>query len=498
MKKEKIISSLIYKFTEKILTKGVGLIITIVLARILAPEIFGQLAILMVFINLSQMIIEGGLSTALVQKKETDEMDYSVVYYLSTAVAVLLVIILFLGAPLIASFYNAPELIWPLRVYSFVLFFGAFNSVQVARLQKQMRFKSMMWVNLIATILSGAFGLVLALTDFGLWALVLYDFAHVVLVSVLMCFIVKWFPKLQFSGARAKTLFGFGWKMLVSSVLCSLYGDVRSLVIGKKHTTADLGYYNKGKQFPEVLSIALDQSVRSVMFPAIASEQDKIDKVRVMLKRSLTLGSFLIIPLMVGMALVAEPFVRVVLTEKWMPSVFYLQMLSLGYISIPITSANLTVIKSMGRSDMYMILEVIRRVMMIIVLLITIFVFGTVEAIAVGFVVSSFLDCIIVLIPMKKFIGFGIVKQFISLFKIIIAVLLMSVCTWAVSLFSISALGMLLLQILVGIVSYILFCAIIKVDSFYYVLGMIKKLFKSKGEKKDESQKEDSNNECGK
>lgn len=478
MKKEKIISSLIFKFIEKFATKGIGLIIGIILARLLDPEHFGQLAILMVFINLSITIIEGGLNAALIQKKDADEIDFSVVFYISLAISILIVLVLFFAAPYIASFYGEPEIIWPLRVYSFVLIIGSFNSVQVAKMQKEMRFRATMFINLIATILAGALGLVLAFLNFGLWALVIYNFSYIVFVTLIMMFVVKWFPKPCFSFERAKTLFGFGWKMLLSGVIYSLYGDIRSLIIGKRFDVDSLGYYDKGKQYPEVIAVALDQSIRSVMFPAMSIEQDNKERVRGMMKKFLTLGTFLIAPLMVGIALVAEPFVVVVLTEKWLPIVFYLQMIALGYISLPIVSANIITIKSMGRSDLYLILEIIRVIIMVTTLLVSILCFNTVEAIAVGFVVGSFLDCISSMIPMKKFINYGLFSQVKDLLKIFLAVGLMALCVWGVSFLPISSmLWMLIIQILVGVVTYVLFCALIKVESFYYVFNLLKKFF---------------------
>ena len=480
MQKNKIISSLAYKFTEKILVKGLGLVIGIILARLLAPEIFGQLAILMVFINLSKTIIDGGLNTALVQKKDVTEIDYSVVYYLSTGVSIIIILGLFFLAPAISSFYNSPGLVWPLRAYSFVLLFGAFNSVQVARLQKQMRFRSMMWANLIATTIAGTLGIVCAYMGFGLWALVIYNFSQIVFVSITMLFIVRWFPKLQFSGKRAKVLFGFGWKMLVSSMLCSLYNDIRSLVIGKKYSTEDLGYYNKGQQFPDVISQSLDQSIQSVMFPAMASEQDRLDKIKNMFNRSLSIGALVIMPVMAGFALVAEPFVSLVLTEKWLPCVFFLQMCCIAYMATPLVSTNLILIKSLGKGNTYMILELIRRVMMLVILVCSIVFFDSVKAIAVGFVISTWLDVFFVAVPTKKLIGVGVWGQFKQLWKTLLAVALMSVATWAVSLIPLGATWIMLIQIVVGVLSYVGFSALLKVESFFYIWKMVKKLFSKK------------------
>ena len=234
MNKGKVISSLVFKFVERLAVKGIGLVIGIILARLLAPELFGLVAIISVFINLAQTFVQSGLGTALVQNRTADEKDYSTVFYLSTGIAVLMIAVLFAIAPLVGRYYDNAALIWPLRVYSFSLLFGALNSVQNAKLQREMQFRVMMRCNLIATIISGAIGVAAAFLGAGLWALVIYYFSNQVIVAVCMLVAQRWYPKWMFSVKRAKELFGFGWKMLVSALLCSLYNDIRSLIIGKK------------------------------------------------------------------------------------------------------------------------------------------------------------------------------------------------------------------------------------------------------------------------
>ena len=478
MQKKTIISSLAYKFTERLLVKGLGLIISIILARLLAPDDFGQVAILTVFINLSQTIIQSGMNTALVQSKEVDETDYSTVFYLSLGLSVVLIGVLFFCAPAIAAYYQSDALIAPLRFYALSLAFGAFNSVQVAKMQREMQFKAMMLASLIATVLSGGIGIALAYLGYGIWSLVIYNFSHIVFSCFVMLFTAKWLPVLAFSGKRAKKLFNFGGKMFVSALLCSLYNDIRTLIIGKKFSTDDLGYYNRGQQFPNIISTTIDTSIQSVMFPALSSVQDKRQVVQAMLKRSLGLGAMLIIPIMLGLAIVAEPVVRILLTDKWLPCVIYMQLICLADGNIAFTSPNLIAIKSVGRSDIYMHLEIVRRILMIIILAVSVFCFHSLEAIAIGYVISSWLDVLVVSLPMKKLIGYGFMDQMKDIWKIALSSLIMAAVVIGVSKIVLPLILSLIVQVLSGMIVYIICCFLLKEENFYYVIDTIKNILK--------------------
>lgn len=221
----------------------------------------------------------------------------------------------------------------------------------------------------------------------------------------------RWIPRGKFSKDSAKRLYGFGIKMLASSMITTIYNDIRPLIIGKKFSTADLGYYERGQRFSTTVSRNLDTAVQSVMFPVMAQAQDDKKQVRAMLRRAQTMGEFVIFPAMVGMSAVAEPMVRLLLTEKWMPCVIFVQVLCIAEMQTPITSANLVAVKALGRSDILMKQELLRRTLMIIVLLITVFVFNSVEAIAYGFLFSAWLDAIITSMPVKQLLDYGFADQ---------------------------------------------------------------------------------------
>lgn len=476
MSQGKVVSSLIYKSSERLLVKGLGLIISIILARLLSPTEFGQIALIMVFINLSIVLIDSGLNTALVQDKNTTNEDYSTVFYISFAIASIVIVILWLCAPYIGKYYNDDAIVLPLRVYSFSLLVHAGNAVLIAKMQREMRFKQMMWCNLIVSILSGTAGIAMAYAGLGIWALVNYYFLSALLLFILLSLVTRWHPIWFFSITRAKTLFSYGWKMLVSGFLCSIYNDLRALIIGKVYSPADLGYYNRGQQFPDIISHTIDNAIQSVMFPVMAKEQDDIGKIRMTLSRTISMGALIIMPLMFGLAAVAHPFIELLLTAKWLPCVVYMQWIAIGCSSVPLSRSCLVAIQSIGRSDIYMKLELVRRIAMLIVLMISVFCFNSVLAIAVGFAISSWLDYFIIIIPVKRLIGLDIKQQIKATYKIIFSSIFMAIIVFMIGQINLQPWLLLLIQVPVGLVLYLLACYLIKIECFMDLLNKILKL----------------------
>lgn len=471
-----VASSLLYKFAERLLVKGLGLIISIILARLLSPTEFGQIALIMVFINLSVVLIDSGLNTALVQNKHTTIEDYSTVFYISFSIAALLVVLLWIASPFIGDYYEDEAIVLPLRVYSFTLLIGAANSVLVAKMQREMRFGKMMVCNLVACIVAGTVGVAMAYGGFGIWALVAYYFTSTLVTCVALLVATKWYPLWVFSVGRARELFGYGWKMLLSGIMCGLYNDLRALIIGKVYGPADLGYYNRGQQFPEVISNTLDNALQSVMFPVMAAEQDSAERVRTVLSRTLLMGSLIIMPLMFALAVVAAPFIEFLLTDKWLPSVVYMQWLCVGFASIPMVSSCLVAIKALGRSDVYMRLEFVRRIVMLAVLLVSVFCFDSVLAIAVGFAVSSWLDVVVISFPMKRLFGYGLGRQIADVWRVVAAVVAMSGAMVVVGqLLELAPFWQMCCQLIVGVMVYLLACMLLKVEALRGVVAMIRK-----------------------
>ena len=272
----------------------------------------------------------------------------------------------------------------------------------------------------------------------------------------------------------AKRLYGFGIKMLAAGIVTTLYNDLRPLIIGKKFSTAALGYYERGQRFSSTISLNLDAAVQSVMFPVLSRAQDDKAQFSTILSKTKNLGAFIIFPARLGMAAVAEPMVHVLLGKEWLPCIIFVQLLCIGEAQVPITTANLLAVKSLGRSDIYAKQEVLRRVLMIIVLAISVFCFDSVEAIAVGFVISAWIDAVVTTLPLKKLLDTTITQQFLPLLKSLAASLIMAGAVYAFGLLNMPMLLKLLLQIAVGTAVYIAACLILKVDSFHYVLNILR------------------------
>ena len=266
MSENKIGKAFGWKLFERFGAIGIQFVLQLILARLLDPEHYGSLSIMIIFIGLANVFIQNGFNTALIQKKEVDDKDYSSVFWISIFVAGVLYAILFFLAPAIASLYDANEIVAPFRVLGLTLFPGAFNSVQLAKVSREMNFKKVFISNILAVVVSGGIGVAIAYLGGGLWALVAQNLVSVAISCIVMMFTVRWFPKLVLDIKRVGILIKFGWKLLVSGLLNTLYNDLRSLVIGVKYDNKTLGYYNRGKHFPQLVVNVSDNTMQSVCF----------------------------------------------------------------------------------------------------------------------------------------------------------------------------------------------------------------------------------------
>lgn len=473
MKKNSVGTSLIFKFIERISVKGIGFVISVLLARLLEPKVFGLIAIITAITAISQTFVDSGLSTALVQNKSADDKDYSTVFYLSFTIATLLYIVLFFCAPLISSYYKLEEFTLPFRVLSLTLIIYSYSSVQTAKLTREMQFGKMLICNFIVTIITGTIGVTMALYDFKLWALVIYYLLNSVLTCVAYIFVAKWHPKWVFSVARAKELFNYGYKILVSGLLSAIFSNIRTLIIGKVYSPTDLGYYNRGDQIPSVVSTTLDSVFSSVMLPFYSSLQEDKEQVKSMLRRTITLNSFINFPAMIGLVVVAAPLVELLYTEKWMFCVPYLQILSLANITVSIQSPCLVSIKAVGRSDIYLKLELIRRIVMMGILLLSLY-FHSLLAIAIGWLVSTIIDLAIVMIPVKKLIDYSWLDQFTDVLPTLLISAVMGCIIYCIGFLNLSVPLTLILQIIIGVMVYFMIAWIFKIDSLIYLFRKLK------------------------
>ena len=470
---KKIITSFFWAFLERGGSQGIQFVVQIVLARFLLPEEYGMIAFLAVFIALANIFVTSGLNTALIQKKDVDSVDFSSIFYISFLVATLLYITLFFVSPYIASFYEEPELMRVLRILALTLFPGAFNSIQKAYIARNMMFKKLFFSSFVATIISGVIGIVLAYHDFGVWALTVHQLVRQVTIVIILFFIVEWRPRLIFSFKRFKSLFSYGSKLLVSSLLDTLYNNISILIIGRWYDTKMLGFFHKGQQFPSILMNNIDGSIQSVIFPALSIYQDDKKKVKKIAKRALQTSSFITFPMMVGLAVVAEILISLLLTEAWLPAVPFLQIFCISFALWPIHTANLQVINAIGRSDIFLKLEIIKKILGI-----TIIIFSTpfgALGMAWGIVISGVLSTAINAIPNSKLIDYSYIEQLKDLFPILIISLVMGAVVSIIQFLNFSNGITIITQVPVGIAVYISLSAVFRIESLDYLRQTIKK-----------------------
>jgi teichuronic acid exporter len=476
--KTHVISNLIWKLLERGAVQGVQLVIQIILARLLLPSDYGIIAIVTIFIYIAGVFVQTGFHSALIQKKEIDSTDLSSVFYLSLLIASMLYIILFFTAPLIAVYYNELQLTSIIRILSITLFFGAVSSIQNSIIARKMQFKKLFISSLIAVIISGTIGVVMAYMGYGIWALVAQQLINQILVTGILYFTVKWRPQLLFSLDRIKKLFSFGSKLLIATLIDTVYNEIRGLIIGKMYNTQTLGYYNRGRQFPHMIVLNTNGAIQSVMFPVLSAEQNDKQRVKEIVRRSIAASTLIIFPLMMGLAAVAEPLVIILLTEKWLPSVPFIQIFCASYALWPIHTANLQAINALGRSDIFLKLELVKKIVGTIVLVITMF-FG-VFAMAFGVLIVGILCTFINAYPNLKLLGYSYKEQGKDIMPPLLISLLMGAVVYSVSFIGLSSLITLIIQIVVGVGLYIILTKLFNTKSFNYLVNAMKEMYNSK------------------
>lgn len=469
-----IFSSLIWKFLERGGSQGIQFIVQIILARLLSPSEFGAMAIVLVFISLAQTFVDGGFSTALIQKKDADKLDFSSIFYLSLGIASIVYILILIFAPIISNFYQSKSLTPILRVLSLILFPGALNSIQVAYVARNMQFKKLFKTSLIATVISAIVSISAAYLNFGIWALVIQQITYHIVNSIALWFSVRWRPELIFSIKRVEALFSYGSKIFISNFIYRIYLDIRTLLIGRIYNATDLAFYQRGEQIPRVLVNNIDGSIQAVILPALSTHQDDQQRIKSIIKRTLSISSYLIFPIMIGVIVVAEPLVIILMKEKWLPAVPFLRIFCLTYAFWPIITINLQPMRALGKSELLLKLEIIKRIIGMLIIIISI-PFG-IYAIAFGAVLERLIEVFINAHPNKKLINYSISEQIRDISPSLLQSFLMGLVVFLLQYLRIAPLPLLFLQIFVGGSVYILLSVIFKNQSFTYLIISIKNL----------------------
>lgn len=471
MEKRVIFNNLIWRFAERCGAQFVKLIVELVLARLLLPDDYGTISLVTVIIIILNVFVDSGLGNALIQKVDADEEDFSTAFYFNIVWCIVIYIALFAASPLIAHFYNKSELTVIIRVLGITILISGVKNVQQAYVSRKMLFKKFFFATLGGTIGAAFVGIGMAYMGYGVWTLVFQQLFNTLVDTVILWMTVKWRPVRAFSIKKLKILFSFGWKLLASGLIDTIYTNIRALVIGKLYLPESLAYYNQGEKFPNLVVSNINNSIDSVLLPAMSREQDDRIRVKNMTRNSIKVSTYIMAPLMIGIAVAADSIVCILLTDKWLPCVFFLRIFCITYMFQPIHTANLNAIKALGRSDLFLKLEVYKNCVGIVLLLSTMFI--SVKALAYSSLVSAVTSQLINSGPNKKLLGYGYAEQLKDIFPNICIALIMGVIIYPITYMQINIFLKLLIQIILGIMIYIIESVILKIDSFYYIKNLL-------------------------
>ena len=467
------ISGMIFRFGERILAQLVSTVVTILLARILLPEDYGIVSLTTIVITLCNVLVTDGLSSSLIQKKDSDSLDFSTIFWVSLVLSFALYGAVYVCAPMIAAYYNQPMVIAILRVMGLRVPLAAINSVQSAYVSKHMMFKKFFWATLAGTLISGVIGIYLAYHGAGAWALVVQYLAKTIIDTGVLWFIVRWRPKFEFSVKRFRDLFSFGWKVLVSGLIGEFYEELRSLIIAKRYTATDLSYYTKARHFPKLLGNNVSTTITLVMFPAFSQYQDDISLLKKAVRRTMSVSAYILFPIMLGFAAIADSFVRLVLTEKWLPCVPFIYVFSVMFLLKPLKNINKSVMKALKRSDLDLYVNVFEKVIGIVL----IFVFmnhGTLW-LALSALVTYLIAAVVNSIVCGHLIQYSFGEQMKDILPHLLYSLIACLPAFLLNALSVHLVIKVLLQILSAVVLYVGMSALFRTEAFLYVITYIKK-----------------------
>ncbi|MBE6986460.1 MAG: lipopolysaccharide biosynthesis protein [Ruminococcaceae bacterium] len=474
--KNSFFNNFIWRFLERCGAQLVAFAVSIVLARVLDPKVYGTVALVTVFTAIMQVFIDSGVGTALIQKKEADDLDFSTVFFFNLGLCLLLYAVMFFCAPLVSDFYGIPELTEIVRVLSLTIIISGVKNIQQAYVSRNMMFKRFFFATLGGTVGAAVLGIWMAYRGYGVWALVAQHLFNTAMDTLILWITVKWRPRWMFSWNRLKELFSYGWKLLVSGLMDSVYNELRQMIIGKLYTTQDLAHYNRGKQFPFLIINNVNTSIDSVLLPTLAKEQDDKSRVRSMTRRAIKTSTYIMAPLMMGLAFIAEPLIKLLLTEKWLPCVPFLRIFCITYMFYPIHTANLNAIKAMGRSDLYLKLEIIKKVIGVVVLLCTMW--HGVEIMAYSLLLTSVASQIVNSWPNRKLLDYSYIDQMKDILPSILLALFMGACVYWIGILEMNNLLILLLQIALGAALYIGGSMLFRLEAYGYLVRQLRRFFK--------------------
>lgn len=464
------ISGALWRFGERICAQLVTFIVSLILARLLLPEDYGIVSIAMILIYICNVFAASGFGVALIQKKEADNLDYSTISIFGLLMTGMLYTLLFFAAPLIAAIYQKAELTLLLRIMALRLPFTAINSVQQAYVSRHLIFKKFFFSTLIGTCVSAVVGIWMAYCGCGVWSLAAQYLVNGVMDTIILGITLHWWPGIKFSLIRLKGMFGFGWRILFSDLLVTLYTQVRGLLIGKFYAPDQLAYFERGQQIPHIFVTNVGTAISSVLFPAMSAQQDDHEAFTSTLRRSVRFSAYIMFPIMGGLAVIAEPLIKLLLTDKWLPAVPFLQLSCLAFAFSSWGTINQQATKALGKSEQYLQFEIQKRIVGVLLLVISL-PFG-VTAIALSACLEAFF-ALVINAHLNHALDYGFVRQAKDVGPTVCITLVMMLLVAGLRLIVADHLLLLLLQIAAGILLYIILSVLTRHDGFIFAKSVL-------------------------
>lgn len=477
-KKDSALAGVIWAFAERILAQVVSLTVSVILARLLLPEEYGIVSLVMVFITIANVFVSHGLGDALIQKKNADTVDFSTIFYCNIIISILIYVVLFIAAPFIASIYKNPVLIPVIRVFSIRIPVAAINSIQHAYVSKHMQFRKFFFSTLGGTLISGIVGVWMAYRGFGVWALVAQYLTNTTIDTIVLFITVKWRPTLQFSKTSAKELVSFGWKATLSALLNSVYTSLRSLIIGKVYSSADLAYYNKGNTYPSLIITNINTSISRVTYPVLSNNKGDKGKYIELLRRSVRVTSYMVLPCLVLLMVIARPFISFLLTDKWLPSVPFLQILCIYWMAQPMLTSYDNTMKSLGRSDLQLRVEILSKIVGVLLIIASMWI--STLALAISATITAFASGVIAMLTIRGIVDYKPTEQLKDYGTPLAISLSIGIPIYFLSYLSIQSFLMMFIQAILFLAFYLFITKKMKMEGYEYMMekvrGIIRKL----------------------
>lgn len=469
---KKVFSGFFWKFSERVLAQLISFIVSVIIARILSPDDYGLVAMSMIFISLANVFVVNGFSTALIQKKDVNIDSFSTLFYCSLLISIILYILLFFTAPFISAFYNKTEITQLIRVFAIMLPLSSYKSIQNAYVSKNLDFKKFFFSTLSGTIVSAIVGIIMAIKGFGVWALVAQYFSNNIIDSIVLTFTIKWRPKLVFSFKTVKPLLLFGSKILVVDLIGTLYHQLTSFIIGKKYTSADLAYYTKGRQIPDLINTNISSTITSVLFPAFSTSSDDFENLKKMSKLAIKTSSYILLPFYFGLIAVSNNLINFLLTEKWIPCVVFVNIMCINGIIETLDIIDIQILKAIGKSETVLKLEFIKKPIYLIVIFIAMR--FSIISLALTVPITSIIAVIANSYYVNKYIHYSLFEKIKDFAIPFLFSCIMFFSVFILNYININKNFLLFIQIFTGIIIYLFLSLVSKNETFFYIISLLK------------------------